>query len=246
MILGKLRQTFHRFRGRLIEFDLTPYRKLLAQIDTREDELVKLSDARLRELSDDLIARGRAGTKLDDLLVEAFALAREVSSRVLGMRHFDVQVLGGIAMHQGKLIEMQTGEGKTLVAVLPAYLNALTGEGVHVLTFNDYLARRDAAWMGPVYEFLGLTVGFIQEGMAPSERRHAYSCDITYATAKEAGFDFLRDQLCTDTEDLAQLLIAAGADVNAKDINGHSPLWYAQDRGRTELVEFLGNHGAEE
>ncbi len=202
MTLGKLRQVFHRFRGRLIEFDLAPYRKRLALIDARRETLGTLSDDRLRDVSNDLIARARANTPLDDLLVEAYALAREVSGRVLGMRHFDVQVLGGIAMHQGRLIEMQTGEGKTLVAVLPAYLNALTGNGVHVLTFNDYLARRDAGWMGPVYEFLGLTVGFVQEGMAPQDRQRAYHCDITYATAKEAGFDFLRDHLCADRNDL--------------------------------------------
>ncbi|MEN6427138.1 MAG: accessory Sec system translocase SecA2, partial [Phycisphaerales bacterium] len=163
MMLGKLRQVFHRFRGRLIEFDLTPYRRILAQIGKREGELKNQTDSRLKELSHELISRARAGTEPDDLLVEAYALAREVSGRVLGMRHFDVQMLGGVALHQGKLIEMQTGEGKTLVAVLPAYLNALAGRGVHVLTFNDYLARRDAQWMGPVYEFLGMTVGFIQE-----------------------------------------------------------------------------------
>jgi len=203
MIVGRLRQVFHRFRGRLIEFDLTPYRKLLAQIDARGEGLKKHADSRLKELSGELIARARAGIGLADLLVEAFALAREASGRVLGMRHFDVQVFGGVALHQGKLIEMQTGEGKTLAAVLPAYLNALTGQGVHVLTFNDYLARRDAQWMGPVYEFLGLSVGFIQEGMAPRDRRRAYACDITYATAKEAGFDYLRDHLCLSPENLA-------------------------------------------
>ncbi len=202
MIVGRLRQVFHRFRGRLIEFDLTPYRKLLAQIDVRGAEIKKYADSRLKELSSELVSRTQAGAKLDDSLVEAFALAREVSSRVLGMRHFDVQVFGGIALHQGKLVEMQTGEGKTLAAVLPAYLNALTGRGVHVLTFNDYLARRDAQWMGPVYEFLGLSVGFIQEGMAPRDRRRAYAYDITYATAKEAGFDYLRDRLCQSPDDL--------------------------------------------
>jgi preprotein translocase subunit SecA len=201
MIVGRLRQVFHRFRGRLIEFDLAPYRKLLARIDVRGAEIRKFSDGRLKELSSELIAR--AGTGVDDLLVESFALGREVSSRVLGMRHFDVQVFGGIALHQGKLVEMQTGEGKTLAAVLPAYLNALTGRGVHILTFNDYLARRDAQWMGPAYEFLGLSVGFIQEGMAPRDRRRAYACDITYATAKEAGFDYLRDHLCLGPDDLA-------------------------------------------
>jgi preprotein translocase subunit SecA len=203
MIAGKLRQVFHRFRGRLIEFDLTPYRKLLAQIDVRGEEIKEYADSRLKELSSELTSRARAGIGLDDLLVEAFALGRQVSSRVLGMRHFDVQVFGGIALHQGKLVEMQTGEGKTLAAVLPACLNALMGQGVHVLTFNDYLARRDAQWMGPVYEFLGLSVGFIQEGMAPRDRRRAYACDITYTTAKEAGFDYLRDHLCLSPDNLA-------------------------------------------
>ncbi len=202
MIVGKLRQIFHRFRGRLIEFDLRPYERLLAQMDAREAALQKQSDEQLKELSKHLTARARAGVPLDEMLVDAFSLVREVSRRTLGMRHFDVQMLGGIALHRGRLIEMQTGEGKTLVAVLPAYLNALTGRGVHVLTFNDYLARRDATWMGPIYEFLGLTVGFIQEGMLPRDRQHAYYCDVTYATAKEAGFDYLRDHLCLSGDDL--------------------------------------------
>ena len=202
MIAGRLRQIFHRFRGRLIEFDLTPYERLLAQMDAREAALKQQSDGQLKELSQQLMARARAGVPPDEMLVEAFSLVREVSRRTLGMRHFDVQMLGGIALHRSKLIEMQTGEGKTLVAVLPAYLNAMTGRGVHVLTFNDYLARRDATWMGPIYEFLGLTVGFIQEGMLPRDRQHAYNRDITYATAKEAGFDYLRDHLCLSTDDL--------------------------------------------
>jgi preprotein translocase subunit SecA len=202
MVVGKLRQIFHRFRGRLIEFDLTPYEKLLAQMEAREKALREQSDGQLKELSAQLMARARAGVPPDEMLVEAFPLVREVSRRTLGMRHFDVQMLGGIALHRGKMIEMQTGEGKTLVAVLPAYLNALTGRGVHVLTFNDYLARRDATWMGPIYEFLGLTVGFVQEGMPPQDRQRAYNCDVTYATAKEAGFDYLRDHLCLSTDDL--------------------------------------------
>jgi len=198
MMLGRLRQVFHRSCGRFVEFDLTSYRRILTRIEKREGELTKLPDGRLKERSHDLISQARAGAGPDELLVEAYALVREVSGRVLGMRHFDVQMLGGIALHQGRLIEMQTGEGKTLVAVLPAYLNALAGHGVHVLTFNDYLARRDAQWMGPIYEFLGLSVGFIQEGMTPAQRQQAYRCDITYATAKEAGFDYLRDHICLD------------------------------------------------
>ena len=201
-VTDRLRQVFHRLRGRLIEFDLRPYQRLAAQINEQSERLKGLEDRALRDSSEDLIGRARAGAALDDLLVEAFALVREVSGRVIGLRHFDVQVLGGIAMHQGKLIEMQTGEGKTLVAVLVAYLNGLAGDGVHVLTFNDYLARRDAGWMGPVYEFLGLTVGYVQEGMDKRERQDAYNCDITYATAKEAGFDYLRDHICMKQEDL--------------------------------------------
>ena len=145
-----------------------------------------------------LINKARAGAALDDLLAESFALVCETVGRVLRQRPFDEQIIGGIVMHRAKLAEMQTGEGKTLTAVFPAYLNALTGKGVHVLTFNDYLARRDAQWMGPVYEFLNLTAGFIQEGMGIAERQKAYNADITYCTAKEAGFDFLRDSLCYD------------------------------------------------
>jgi len=137
-------------------------------------------------------------------LIEAYSLVRETSNRTIGLKPFDVQILAGIAMHRGKLVEMPTGEGKTLAAVFPAYLNALTGRGVHVLTFNDYLARRDAAWMGPVYKFLGLSVGYVQDGMDKISRQKAYACDITYATAKEAGFDFLRDHLCYEKEKLVQ------------------------------------------
>ena len=130
------------------------------------------------------------------MLDELFALVREASERVLGTRPFDEQIVGGLAMNQGKIAEMQTGEGKTLAAVAPVALNALAGHGVHVLTFNDYLARRDAAWMGPVYRMLCLTVGHVQEGMPPAERKAAYGCDVTYVTAREAGFDLLRDGLC--------------------------------------------------
>jgi preprotein translocase subunit SecA len=139
---------------------------------------------------------------LDDLLVEVFALVRAAADRVLGMRPFDVQLMAGVALHRGKLVEMQTGEGKTLAAVMPACLNALSGRGVHILTFNDYLARRDASWMGPVYRFLGLSVGAVQQEMGIDARREAYRADITYATAKEAGFDLLRMHLCTEPDEL--------------------------------------------
>ncbi len=199
-MLTKLYELFHRARGRFIEVDLKPYRKLLAQIDRHGFETA--NDDRLKSESAALIARARDGVPLDHLLAEAFALVREAARRVLGERPFDVQVMAAIAMHQGKLAEMQTGEGKTLAAVLPAYLNALAGQGVHVLTFNDYLARRDAQWMGPIHRFLGLTVGTVQQGMHGRERQEAYRCDVTYLTAKEAGFDYLRDHLCVDKNEL--------------------------------------------
>ncbi len=198
--IAKLVEFFYRARGRLVELDLAPYRNLLARINKLSFETE--ADDRLKSRSASLMGRARQGESLDNLLVEGFALVCEPASRVLAMRPFDVQVLAGIAMHQGKLAEMPTGEGKTLAAVLPAYLNALGGRGVHVLTFNDYLARRDAEWMGPLYRFLGLTVGSVQEGMTAPERRKAYACDVTYVTAKEAGFDYLRDHLCTVPEDL--------------------------------------------
>ena len=219
--LKKIRQAFHLLRGRYIEFDLKPYRKKLAQINKREAGFQGVGDRVLKQASQNLIARIRSGESADDLLVESFALVREAARRVLGLRPFDVQIIAGIAMHRGKLAEMQTGEGKTLVAVLPAYLNALSGCGVHVLTFSDYLARRDADWMGPVYEFLGLTVGFVQEGMSIGQRRKAYDSDVTYATAKEAGFDFLRDRLCFEKQDLVHrpfhFAIVDEADANLID-----------------------------
>jgi preprotein translocase subunit SecA len=195
----KIKQNWNKLRGIPIEWDLSPYTKILAKINAID--LEKSSDNELKERSAQLIEQARQGASLDKLLVEAYALVRETALRTVGMRPFDVQVIAGIVMHQGKLAEMNTGEGKTLVAVLPAYLNALAGKGVHIHTFNDYLARRDAAWMGPIYEFLGLSVGCIQEGMSPSERKKAYRCDITYSTAKEAGFDYLRDHLCYRKED---------------------------------------------
>ncbi|MGB6335260.1 MAG: accessory Sec system translocase SecA2, partial [Thermoanaerobaculia bacterium] len=176
--------------------DLEPYRPLIEAINALESELSADDDAALRKRAHTLQQHATRGEPLADLLEEAFALVREVSHRTIGLRPFDVQIAGGIVLHEGHVAEMQTGEGKTLAAVAPVFLNALTGGGVHVLTFNDYLARRDAAWMGPVYEFLGLSVGVVQEGMGVAERQQAYSCDITYLTAKEAGFDLLRDGLC--------------------------------------------------
>ena len=195
-----IRHHWNKLRCVPIEGDLRPYRKFLSEI--YQYDFKKSSDAELKDISSSLKRQARLGTPLEDLLVEAFALIRETAWRTIGLRPFDVQIIAGIALHQGKVVEMNTGEGKTLAAVFPAYLNGLSGRGVHVLTFNDYLARRDAEWMGPVYEFLGLRVGCIQEGMSPDEKKKAYASDITYATAKEAGFDYLRDHLCYEKEDL--------------------------------------------
>ena len=177
---------------------LSPYLPLIAAVAALEPELRAAADADLGRRADALRQRARAGQPLADLRVEGIALVREAALRVLGQRLFDVQVAGGMALHEGKVVEMQTGEGKTLTAVAPVFLEALLGRGAHVLTFNDYLARRDAAWMGPVYSLLGLGVGFVQEGMTFAERQRAYGCDVTYLTAKEAGFDLLRDQLCLE------------------------------------------------
>ena len=200
----KLKRTiqhhWNRLRSVPIEWDLHPNQNILSEINRYD--LKKSSDAELKEMSNRLKRQARSGIYSEELLAKAFALVREAAWRTVGLRPFDVQVMAGIAMHQGKIAEMNTGEGKTLAAVLPAYLDGLSGRGVHVLTFNDYLARRDAGWMGPVYEFLGLRVGCIQEGMTANERKKAYASDITYATAKEAGFDYLRDRLCYQKEDL--------------------------------------------
>jgi preprotein translocase subunit SecA len=173
-----------------------------------ESELKSMSDEALRGKTEEFRQRLRDGATLDALLSEAFAVVREAASRTLKMRHFDVQLIGGIALHQGKIAEMRTGEGKTLVATLPAYLNALTGEGVHVVTVNEYLAQRDADWMGPVYRFLGLTVGVIKNSQTPQEKRDAYACDITYGTNNEFGFDYLRDNLAFNLEDRVQRHLA--------------------------------------
>jgi preprotein translocase subunit SecA len=196
-----LRGMLRRLQGSSIEFDLAGYEPLLREIEQRGFNLRGMHDEEIKRMSRNVAVTAQKGGKLDDLLVEAYALVREAAQRVLGMRPFDVQLIAGIAMNQGKLVEMQTGEGKTLAAVLPAYLNGLLAEGVHILTFNDYLARRDAEWMGPIYEFLGLSVGCIQEGMSKAARQQAYLADVTYLTAKEAGFDYLRDSLCITVDD---------------------------------------------
>ena len=173
-------------------------------INSIEDDFVGLTDAELRGKTDEFRQRLADGETLDDLLPEAFATAREAASRVLGQRHYDVQVMGGAALHFGNIAEMKTGEGKTLTSVLPAYLNALSGKGVHIVTVNDYLAERDAAWMGRVHQFLGLTVGVILPNRPAAEHRAAYQCDITYGTNNEFGFDYLRDNMAWTKEELVQ------------------------------------------
>ena len=169
-----------------------------------DEDMQRLSDEELKAKTKEFKDRLENGETLDDILPEAYAVVREAASRVLGMKHYRVQIIGGIILHQGRIAEMKTGEGKTLVATLPSYLNALEGKGVHVVTVNDYLAKRDAEWMGQVHEFLGLTVGVVLNSMDNDERRAAYDCDITYVTNNELGFDYLRDNMVIYKEQLVQ------------------------------------------
>src|SRR5437764_12376816 len=177
------------------ERELKRLRPLVGEINALEPEIAALSDDQLREKTAEFRQRLAKNETLDDLLHEAFAVVREAGRRVLNMRHFDVQLIGGAVLHHGKIAEMKTGEGKTLVATLPAYLNALDGKGVHVVTVNDYLARRDCEWMLPIYQALGITAGYIQADMDPELRRQAYDCELTYGTNSEFGFDYLRDNM---------------------------------------------------
>ncbi|HEX5458402.1 MAG TPA: preprotein translocase subunit SecA [Steroidobacteraceae bacterium] len=203
-MLDTLKRIFGSRNERLIR----GYGRHIRAAKELEPGLKELSDEALRAKTEEFRQRLREGATLDDLLPEAFAVVREAAWRTLKMRHFDVQLIGGIALHQGKIAEMRTGEGKTLVATLPAYLNALPAEGVHVVTVNEYLAQRDADWMGPVYRFLGLTVGVIKNSQSPQEKREAYACDITYGTNNELGFDYLRDNLAFSLEDRVQRQLA--------------------------------------
>ena len=174
------------------------------QVNAIEDDFVAMNDDELRGQTDEFRARYDKGETLESLLPEAFATVREASRRVLDKRHFDVQVMGGAALHMGNIAEMKTGEGKTLVATMPSYLNALTGRGVHIVTVNDYLAKRDSEWMGRIHHFLGLDVGAILSQMSPADRRKAYHADITYGTNNEFGFDYLRDNMALSLEDCVQ------------------------------------------
>jgi len=177
---------------------------LVEAINRLEPGVKALTDAELGAKTGEFRERLSRGEPLETLLPEAFAVVREASVRTLGMRHFDVQLIGGIVLHEGKIAEMKTGEGKTLAATLPLYLNALTGKGVHLVTVNDYLARRDAEWMGGIYRLLGLSVGVIVHGLDDRQRKEAYGCDITYGTNNEFGFDYLRDNMKFDLEDMVQ------------------------------------------
>ena len=195
---------FQKVFGTRSEHEVKRIMPLVEKTESLRPEMQKLTDEQLRDKTREFKKRLSEGETLDDLLPEAFAVVREGAKRVLGMEHYRVQIIGGIILHQGRIAEMKTGEGKTLVSTLPAYLNALEGKGVHIVTVNDYLAKRDAEWMGKVHEFLGLTVGVILNSMDNDERREAYNCDITYATNNELGFDYLRDNMVIYKEQLVQ------------------------------------------
>src|ERR1044072_3344149 len=200
MFAGFARKLF----GSANERRIKGYQPRVAAINALEKELQALSDEALRARTETFRQELAAGKTLDDILVPAFATVREAAKRTIGQRHFDVQLIGGMILHEGRISEMKTGEGKTLVATLPVYLNALSGRGMHVVTVNDYLAKRDAEWMGQIYNFLGLTVGVIVHGLEDPERKAAYACDVTYGTNNELGFDYLRDHMKYRIEDMVQ------------------------------------------
>ncbi|MBC7804157.1 MAG: preprotein translocase subunit SecA, partial [Candidatus Parcubacteria bacterium] len=196
-LLGIPKRIFGSRNERLLK----QYSGAVRQINALEPEIAKLPDEALRGKTQEFKKRLAEGATLDDLLPEAFAVVREAGKRALNMRHFDVQLVGGMVLHDGKIAEMRTGEGKTLVATLPAYLNALSGSGVHIVTVNDYLAKRDAEWMGRLYGFLGLSVGVNIPQTEPDDKRKAYQADITYGTNNEFGFDYLRDNMAMRVEE---------------------------------------------
>ena len=218
---------------------------IVNKIESMEPEMEKLSDEELRGKTDEFKKRLAEGETLDDILPEAYAVVREASKRTIGLRHFRVQLIGGVILHQGRITEMRTGEGKTLVSTLPAYLNALEGKGVHIVTVNDYLAKRDAEWMGQIHEFLGLKVGVILNSMGNDERREAYNCDITYATNNELGFDYLRDNMVIYKEQLVQreLHYAIVDEVDSVLINeARTPLIISGSSGKsTKIYEACDN-----
>ena len=199
-----LRSIAAKIFGTTNDRKVVKYRSPVAEMSLLEAGFAALSDAELKAKTQSFKTELADGKSLDDLLVPAFAVVREAAKRALGMRHFDVQMIGGMVLNDGAIAEMKTGEGKTLVATLAVYLNALEGKGVHVVTVNDYLAKRDAAWMGKIYEFLGLTTGVIVHGLSDAERRDMYACDVTYATNNELGFDYLRDNMKYHLNEMVQ------------------------------------------
>ena len=203
-MLEKISTFANKMFGSSNDRKVKSFRPKVEAINALEPELAKLTDDELRRRTATFKEQVANGRSLDDLLVEAFATVREGAKRTLGQRHFDVQLIGGMVLHTGKISEMKTGEGKTLVATLPVYLNALAGKGVHVVTVNDYLARRDAEWMGQIYSFLGLRTGIILNGLNQDQRRASYACDVTYATNNELGFDYLRDNMEHSTASMVQ------------------------------------------
>ena len=184
--------------------NLRELEEFAARVNALEPDFERLDDAELQSKTPEYRERLANGASLDDLAVEAFATVRETAKRTLGQRHYDVQLMGGAALHRGSVAEMKTGEGKTLVSTLPVYLNALEGNGVHVVTVNDYLAARDAEWMGSIHRFLGLEIGVIKNGMQPAERKQAYDADITHGTNNEFGFDYLRDNMAMRVDNMVQ------------------------------------------
>ena len=183
---------------------LNGYKILLDKVNSLENQIKTLTDKQIKNRTSEFKQNFKNGKKLDEILPDAFALVREAAVRTLGQRHYDVQILGGIALHNGKIAEMKTGEGKTLVSTLSAYLNAISGLGVHIVTVNDYLAFRDSEWMGAIYNFLDLSVGCIKSGMSDVDRKNAYLADITYGTNNEFGFDYLRDNMKFNLEEICQ------------------------------------------
>ena len=200
MVLGLLKKVF----GTRNDREVKRIQVLVDHINLLESSISELSDDQLQAKTGEFKDKLKKGMALDDILPEAFAVVRETGIRTLKMRHFDAQLIGGVVLHEGKIAEMKTGEGKTLAATLPIYLNSLEGKGSHVVTVNDYLAKRDSDWMGTIYEFLGLTVGRVYHDMPEEERREAYSCDVTYGTNNEFGFDYLRDNMKFSTEQFVQ------------------------------------------
>ena len=200
MVSGLIKKIIGSRNDRLLK----QYRKTVNEINALESQFQGLTDQQLQAKTTELKERLAQGKTLDDVLPDAFALVREASKRTLKMRHFDVQMIGGMALHEGKIAEMRTGEGKTLTATLPVFLNALSGRGVHVITVNDYLAKRDADWMSRIYNFLGLSVGVNLSHMSHEEKQQAYGSDITYGTNNEFGFDYLRDNMVHDVAQRVQ------------------------------------------